>query len=188
MRKDFMTGVEFSHDLFKQHLNPGAYVIDATVGNGYDTVFLAELVGETGKVVGFDIQKKAITNTRIRLTKAGLLHIVELYQTGHENMILHLKKQPDGILFNLGYLPGSDKEIKTQEKSTLTAVKTGLQLLKSKGIMVLVIYTGHQGGKEEEKALIEFTAGLKQEEFNVLLYSFLNQNNEPAKVLAIKKR
>lgn len=188
MPNDFMTGVEFSHDLFKQHIKRGAFVIDATVGNGHDTVFLAKLVGEKGKVIGFDIQKKAIINTRKRLSEAGLIDRVELYQTGHENLELYLKEQPDGILFNLGYLPGSDKQIITQKETTLAAVKSGLRLLKKKGIMVLVIYTGHPGGKEEEQALLSYASELKQEEFNVLVYKFLNQDNEPAKVLAIKKR
>ncbi len=188
MRDDLMSGVEFAHNLLKQHIDEGAVVVDATVGNGYDTVFLAKLVGAEGKVIGFDVQNKAIINTKKRLIKAGLINRVTLYQTGHEKLELYLKEQPDAILFNLGYLPGSDKQIITEKDTTLAAIQSGFKVLKKRGIIILVIYTGHPGGKAEAQALLNYASKLKQEEANVLVYKFLNQENEPARVLAIKKR
>ncbi|MFL6518354.1 MAG: rRNA methyltransferase, partial [Bacillus sp. (in: firmicutes)] len=40
----------FAKSLLIKAVKPGDVVIDATVGNGYDSVFLAELVGESGQV------------------------------------------------------------------------------------------------------------------------------------------
>ncbi|HLV08790.1 MAG TPA: class I SAM-dependent methyltransferase [Halanaerobiales bacterium] len=185
---DFMSVVEFSHDLFRQHIDRGAHLVDATVGNGHDTVFLAKLAGKGGKVTGFDIQSEAINNTKKRIFKEGLEDIVELFQTGHEEMANYVKHKVEGIIFNLGYLPGGNKEIITETEKTTAAVKSGLSLMKEGAIMVLVIYTGHKGGPEEEEALLELAAGLDQEKYNVILYSFLNQLKEPGKVMAIKKR
>lgn len=33
----------------------GDYVVDVILGNGYDICFLVEIVGDNGKVFGFDI-------------------------------------------------------------------------------------------------------------------------------------
>ena len=38
----------------------GDYAVDATLGNGHDTCFLAKIVGDNGKVFGFDIQKRQL--------------------------------------------------------------------------------------------------------------------------------
>ena len=45
--------------------------IDATAGTGKDTVFLAKLVGEKGRVISMDIQEMAIEQTKKRLLKAA---------------------------------------------------------------------------------------------------------------------
>jgi len=56
----------------------GDTVVDATCGNGNDTAFLASLVGENGRVFGFDIQDKAIANTTKKLTDLNLIDRVTL--------------------------------------------------------------------------------------------------------------
>ena len=40
----------FARQLFSETVNAGETVVDATAGNGNDTLFLAELVGENGHV------------------------------------------------------------------------------------------------------------------------------------------
>jgi len=60
--------------------------VDATCGNGNDTAFLASLVGENGRVFGFDIQDKAIANTTKKLTDLNLIDRVTLIKDGHQNM------------------------------------------------------------------------------------------------------
>jgi predicted methyltransferase len=180
--------VQFSHDLLTEHINKGATIIDATVGNGYDTHFLAELVGPAGFVSGFDVQKEALEQAENRLQNNKLLERVELINDGHENMKDYITKPVDGILFNLGYLPGSDKEVITTAETTLEAVKSGLDLLAVGGLMVVVIYLGHQGGQEEQEVVLDYAAELDGKKYNVLHYRFINQSSSPPQVVAIKKR
>ena len=111
-----------AQDRIAQSLQPGQFAIDATMGNGHDTLFLAELVGAEGRVFGFDIQQQALANTRQRLADAGLENRATLIQGGHEHMELLLPSrvvgQVSAIMFNLGYLPGGDKHTVTRPETT----------------------------------------------------------------------
>ncbi|HRF51754.1 MAG TPA: class I SAM-dependent methyltransferase, partial [Trichococcus flocculiformis] len=108
-----LSAVDFSHSLLKETVCKGDLVIDATVGNGSDTVLLATLVGPTGKVIGFDVQKQAVENTAQKLLLAGLTDQATLLHQGHETLgdVLADNAKIGGAIFNLGYLPGSDKTI-----------------------------------------------------------------------------
>ena len=129
------------------------YVIDATIGNGNDTLFLATLVTK-GQVFGFDIQKEAILATH---EKVKDYHNVYLYQESHENMLnLKLDKKVKIILFNLGYLPNGDKNITTKARSTLKALQSGLQILDENGKILVVIYPGHEEGKKEKQEILSW--------------------------------
>lgn len=188
MKTDLTQGVEFSHLIFKEHIGTGSIVVDATAGRGLDTLYLARLVGSNGKVFAFDIQERAIKETRERLVINNLEDRVKLINEGHETMDKFIKVKIDGILFNLGYLPGGDKRITTKANTTIKALKSGLKLLKAGGLIVLVVYTGQQGGKEEKESLLAFCEKLDYREYNVLHYHFMNQEKEPPQVIAIKKR
>ncbi|CZQ87894.1 s-adenosyl-l-methionine-dependent methyltransferase [Trichococcus palustris] len=124
MRRLLLSALEFSHNLLKETVREGDVVIDVTVGNGNDTVLLAALVGRYGKVIGFDIQKQAIKNTKQKLLLTGLSQQVTLFHQGHEPIpeVLGNEEQIGGIIFNLGYLPGSDKSIITRKETPLQAV------------------------------------------------------------------
>ncbi|GIN73093.1 rRNA methyltransferase [Bacillus sp. J14TS2] len=167
-------------------------VVDATVGNGHDTVFLAKLVGEAGKVYGFDIQAQAIEQTAKRLGAENAEGPVQLFQTGHEYVSSCLPTEHHGQLaaamFNLGYLPRGNKTIVTKPETTISAIEQLLSLLKIGGILVLVVYHGHEGGPKERDTLLEYVSALNQEAYHVLQYTFLNQRNHPPFVLAIEKR
>jgi ubiquinone/menaquinone biosynthesis C-methylase UbiE len=63
--------VQQAHQAVEAVLKPGDITIDATVGNGHDTLFLATRVGATGKVYGFDIQQEALDSAYQRLQQAG---------------------------------------------------------------------------------------------------------------------
>ena len=184
---DFWQGVEFSHLLLSAHINKGDRVVDATCGNGFDTIFLSQMVGSKGKVYSFDIQKQAIKNTKEKLRKNDYIDRVNLIEDGHQNIDKYIKEEIKGMVFNLGYLPGTNKEITTKRNSTLSAVEKGLKLLAIGGIIVLVIYTGHPGGKEELEAILDLSINMDQVQYNVLRYNFLNQNSSP-QVLAIIRR
>ena len=60
----FPRATEMAHLWLRERVNAGAFVVDATTGNGHDTVFLAELVGVDGKVIAFDIQADALKAAR----------------------------------------------------------------------------------------------------------------------------
>jgi ribosome-associated protein YbcJ (S4-like RNA binding protein) len=133
-------------------VRPGDIVWDATAGNGHDTVWLAELVTESGHVFSVDIQKAAIEATRQRLQAAGYTHVT-LTQQSHG---VPLSQQPgtvSAVMFNLGYHPGGDKSVVTKTAETLRGLRQAERLLTPGGIMTIIAYRGHAGGEEEELAV-----------------------------------
>ncbi|MBP3949830.1 tRNA (mnm(5)s(2)U34)-methyltransferase [Bacillus suaedae] len=181
----------FARFLLEQALKPGDIAIDCTIGKGNDTVFLANLVGETGHVYGFDIQKEAISFTTERLLKHQI-NDVSLYQLGHENVGAIVPVQEHhrvrAAIFNLGYLPGGDKSVVTKPESTITAIKGLFKMMASGGIIVLVIYHGHEEGKKEKESIDLFVENFSQQEAHILSYQFINQANNPPYIVAIEKR
>lgn len=184
------TALTFSHTLIKEIVIPGDTVLDATVGNGFDTIFLAQLVGPTGQVYGFDIQPQALETTRMKLNATDFEHTVVLFNQGHETLA---EKLPATVLlkaaiFNLGYLPKSDKQIITHPKTTLQALDALLPFIERSGRIVLVAYYGHKGGAEELEQLTKYCSRLPQEQFSVLRYQFMNQKNNPPILFCIEKK
>ena len=179
--------VRYSHTLLSQLVQNGDTVIDATVGKGNDTEFLSQLVGENGKVYGFDVQKEAIEYTKQRLDEKNLSSNVTLFNTGHENINQLVDGSINAAIFNLGYLPGSDKNIITRPDTTLAAIKACLDKLEVNGIVILVLYYGHDGGPQEKDAVIEYAKSLNQKTFSVMQYQFINQVHCPPILLAIQK-
>lgn len=178
----------FTHDLLRQHIQAGDCVLDGTAGNGFDTQFLAECVGKTGKVFAFDIQEVALQNTAQRLAEQHLNDRVELILAGHERLDTFITKPIDAALFNFGYLPQGDKTITTLPETSLIAIKKTLQLLKNNGLLVTVIYHGHETGKHEKDILLSYAATLNCQQYKVAQYTWLNRPNCPPIVLAIEKR
>lgn len=183
----FTNAVNISKDVCKNKLKKGDIAVDATMGNGNDTLFLCKLVEEEGKVYSFDIQMEALKSTEKKLYQNNI-HWAELILDGHENMDKYLKGEPKIILFNLGYLPGNSKEVTTKKDTTLEAVKKSLDLIKKEGVIILVIYPGHEEGMLEKKALIDFCKGICQKQFNVIKLQFVNQINNPPMMICIEKR
>lgn len=149
------------------------YAIDATVGNGHDTLFLAELVGSEGKVWGFDVQEEAIENATALLEEKGLRDRVELFQANHASLLDHLpveeiRNRIDCIMFNLGYRPGSDKQIITRPETTLQALEASQALLAPDGCLTIIVYTGHEGGEAEEEKIKEWLDQLPKDQWEVI--------------------
>lgn len=163
-------------------------VVDATVGNGNDTLFLCDLVGAEGKVIGFDIQDAAIMKTRKKLDERKMLSRVNLINSGHENIKDYVNSKVSAIMFNLGYLPGSDHNITTKYETTLKAIKEGIDLLKKNGVMTIVVYPGHSQGLEEKERILEFLCDIDQQEANILKMEFINQVNNPPLLIVIEKK
>ncbi|MEY2193542.1 class I SAM-dependent methyltransferase [Neobacillus sp. BF23-41] len=181
----------FAKSLLIKAVKPGDVVIDATVGNGYDTVFLAELVGESGQVFGFDIQNEAIVASKARLKQKCLSERATIFHSGHEYLFklipTNYHGKISGAIFNLGYLPGSDKAIVTRPETTIAAIQQLLEIMAPEGIIVLVIYQGHKGGVEERDSLLAYCQKMDQKTAHVLQYQFINQQNHPAFIIAIEK-
>ncbi len=158
------------------------------MGNGYDTKYLAEKVGDVGFVYSFDIQEAAIKSTRKKLEKSNLINRVNLILDGHENMDKYVKEEVSCVLFNLGYLPRADHNVITKPNTTIKAIEHSLKLLKPHGIISIAIYTGHEGGMEEKNSVYDFVKNLDQNEFNVLESGFINQINNPPQLILIEKK
>lgn len=169
-------------------VSKGDIVIDATMGNGYDTKYLAEKVGEDGFVYSFDVQEEAIKSTKKRLEKENLLDRVKLILDGHQNIDIYVKDKVSCVMFNLGYLPRAKHQIITKPKTTLEAIKKSLDLLKPHGVISIAIYTGHEGGMDECNEVFDFVSKLDQSEYNVLNCNFINQINNPPRLILIEKK
>ncbi|MCG7338402.1 class I SAM-dependent methyltransferase [Staphylococcus sp. ACRSN] len=178
----------FAKSLITSHTHEDSIVIDATCGNGHDTLFLAEQV-PNGKVYGFDIQSTALQNTS---EKTNHLNNVSLIQDGHERVKEYISNDDYGhidvAIFNLGYLPKGDKSIVTKAETTIAAINNIFDLLSTEGIIILVIYHGHPEGKVEKDALHDFLTNFDQNKAHVLQYQFINQQNDPPFICAIEKR
>lgn len=183
--------IPFAHDLLSNAIKENDIVIDATCGNGNDTLFLCNLVGNSGHVYAFDIQASAIESSQEKTTAENFDHVTYILDS-HAKMDSYIPEELhgkiSGAIFNLGYLPRSDKKIITQPATTIEAIDKSLGFLKKNGLVIVVVYHGHDGGKEEKHSVLQFTENLAQEDYAVLKYQFINQKNNPPFVLAIQKR
>jgi hypothetical protein len=159
-----------AHQHWQQHITPGDWCIDATLGNGHDTLALAHMVGSSGRLTGFDVQAQALCQTKMRLQtqarQGRVLPPVQLHCTCHSRMLECLPKdwlaKASTVVFNLGYLPGgADKSLTTQPQSTLLALAAGLKLLHPGGLLCVMCYPGHATGKLEADSV---SAWLKQQQ------------------------
>jgi tRNA A58 N-methylase Trm61 len=182
----------FAKSLLEKAVNSGDVVVDATLGNGHDTLFIANLVGESGRVYGFDVQEEAIHTSLEKLNKQGIADRVTIFHAGHEQLynlipVGHRGKIKAAI-FNLGYLPGSDKSIVTRPDTTISAIEQLLEIMTPEGLIILVIYHGHAEGAIERDALLTYCQEIDQKKAHVLQYRFINQLNNPPFIVAIERR
>ncbi|CAM3982597.1 tRNA (mnm(5)s(2)U34)-methyltransferase [Alkalicoccus chagannorensis] len=177
----------YTRQLLQEVIPPGGHAVDATMGNGHDTVFLASCTGPEGRVTAFDVQEQALRATAERLEAHGLK--AELVQRGHEHAGEVLGDLPlHAAVFNLGYLPRSDKTVTTRADSTIAAVQQLFDRLVPGGRIVLVIYHGHEEGQKEKEQLLPFLEGIPQDQAAVLQYAFMNQRNAAPFVTVVEKR
>lgn len=182
----------FARTLLTKAISPGDTVVDGTLGNGHDSAFLCQLVGEGGHVFGFDIQKTAVLNSMKRMEENNFQQRVTFFQKGHEHIAESIPQAHHGkitaAIFNLGYLPGGDKSIVTKPETTISAIEQLLSIMAPEGIIVLVIYHGHPEGAVERDTLLDYTSNIDQKKAHVLQYRFINQVNNPPFIIAIEKR
>jgi tRNA A58 N-methylase Trm61 len=180
-----------AHLILAGALAPGDVAVDATVGNGHDTVFLADCVGPDGRVFGFDVQEQALAQAANRMEASLRADRVTLIHGGHEQMDRDIPSSLHGeigaVAFNLGYLPGSNHTITTQPATTLEALEQACDLLRDDGVITAVLYTGHEGGRAETEAVREWAHALPAEAYRVTVTRPLNQA-DPPHLLAIERR
>lgn len=167
---------------------PTDTAIDATCGNGHDTLFLAKL--RLKKLFAIDLQPEALKKTENLLESHLSLEersAIQLVQMSHENIDqLPLNEKPKLIVYNLGYLPGSDKKIKTQKESTLASLKKGSSLLTEGGALSITCYPNHAEGKEEEIAILEWAKELPPTHWEVRYHQWINRPPLSPTVLWLK--
>lgn len=171
-----------------QYIKEGDTVVDATAGNGKDTVALAEAVGAKGRVAAFDIQEDALKTTEKLLEQYDLQKQCVLINDSHENMDKYISEEASAVIFNFGYLPGGSKALTTKAASSLKAIEKGLKLIKKGGIMTLVVYSGHEEGREEKAEILKFAASLPPKEFHVAYTSMINQGGSPPEIIWITRK
>lgn len=185
-------GVRGNAVLLAQHfiaevLRKGSVAVDGTAGNGYDTLFLANIVGDSGKVYAFDIQPEALNTTASRLNQFGLDKNVNLINDGHQNMDHYLTSPVDCFIFNLGYLPGGDHSKMTRSETTLEALNIAVNLLKPGGRISIVVYTSHHGAGKESQCVEEMAAQLDPKVFGVLKVTFANRSTSAPFLIFIER-
>jgi len=176
-----------SHLLVESIVKNGDTVVDATAGNGNDTVFLAGLVGEEGLVYSFDIQEQAIKATLKKLEGKQLNQRVKLINDGHQNMKAYVNGPVKAVMFNLGYLPGGDHSIGTRGDTTIAAVKSAMELVSLHGIISVVLYYGGDSGFGEKNQFMDFIKTIDCRNFTVMQTEFVNQINCPPILVCIEK-
>ncbi|MDI6706364.1 MAG: class I SAM-dependent methyltransferase [Bacillota bacterium] len=179
---------ELAKCIIEKAVRPGDKAIDATVGKGYDTAFLAGLVGERGCVYGFDIQEEALCKAKEYLASVGLDREVILIQDGHQHMNKHVHEKVRAVMFNLGYLPGGNHEIKTKADTTIIALEKSLDLLLPGGLITIASYTGHPGGEEEKNVLKQYVTNLSSSMYKCVAIEALNQGNSPPVLFVVEKK
>ena len=220
---------DMAHTLWRAVMRPGDTVVDATMGNGWDTVALARILADLdaspagdaskpGRVVAFDVQEDALTSTRARVRESltpDQASRVDLVLKSHERMEEHVRvpgvtafdddfnddddehnddavSATDAVgvvCFNLGYLPGptADKGVRTRRTTTVSAVASGVRVLRPGGVLTVVGYTGHEGGWEEVEAVMELVSSLDPREFTATNHSVVNRDNCPQLIAVHKK-
>lgn len=187
------SAVRWSHLVIEGRLAPGQVAVDATAGNGHDSLFLARNVGPGGRVFIFDVQAAALEATSERLGHAGVSDSsYRLLNCGHETLACSLPADLKGgiqvIMFNLGYLPGSDKRVITETEKTLRGIKSALDWLAFGGLVTVVVYPGHPGGAEEARAVSALADRLPPRAFEVQHIRPINCSSSPPELWVFLKR
>ena len=171
---------KIAHYIIEKFLENKNIAVDGTLGNGHDTDFLAERFKE---VYAFDIQEKACTIYTQKNKKN-----VKVIHNSHDLIKEYVDKKVDCIMYNLGFLPGGNKNITTKSETSLESIRAGLDILNSGGIMTICLYRGHAEGKNEESVIMPFLKELPKNQFGVMEQTFLNRSEEAPVLVVIEKK
>ncbi|HEV8052136.1 MAG TPA: class I SAM-dependent methyltransferase [Parachlamydiaceae bacterium] len=191
----FQTPLDLAHAYWQKLLKPGDCVIDATCGNGHDTLFLSGIVldmdnsaaEKKGYVIAIDTQEQAIENTRNLLNQnlpKNLLDRISLHQQCHSSFPPSLRDESVNlVVYNLGYLPGGDKALTTVCPTTIKSLKAATPLIAPGGAICITCYPGHAAGVPEEEMALEFAASLDPHHWSSCHHRWVNRRNAPSLIL-----
>ena len=162
-----------------RHLHAGDVAVDFTMGNGHDTEFLSKTVGESGRVYAFDVQASAVESTREHLRAAGCPENYTLIHASHHLVRDYVREPIKAGMFNLGWLPGSDRKVTTRRESTLKAVNAAIELLAPDGIILVAVYPGHEEGTLEGEMLDNELSCLDRRKICVSKFRIINSPTSP---------
>lgn len=170
--------INIAHNFLVPYCTENTIFVDFTLGNGHDAAFFYSKVKQ---LYAFDIQEAAIQSS---LTQYPKLKQATLILDSHANIKNYVNVFDVGI-FNLGYLPNHNKQITTTAETTVSAIKNALDILNPNGIICIVIYIGHDNGKIENQAIIDFIQTLPKT-ITIAKFELLNKNNAPYIILLQK--
>ena len=184
----FTKTTELAMAITLEFVRRGDTVVDATCGTGQDTVSLAEAAGDEGVVYAFDIQQDAIDRTGQRLNDSGLSNVKFVKGSFTEMGEYVSEESAASVVFNLGYLPGGNHRITTMAVDTLNGLEVATRVVKTGGIITVVLYDGHEEGKREKTAVLKWAKELDASRYHVAYVSMPNQKNNPPEILWIMKK
>lgn len=179
--------LELQKTFIRNHLGEGDVAVDFTMGNGHDTEFLSKTVGEKGHVYAFDVQEAALMSTAANLKRAGCPDNCTLILDSHHHVKNYVTGPIRAGMFNLGYLPGSDKSVTTMRETTMPAIKAAIDLLDHGGVLLVAVYPGHAEGEAEGKMVLDYFATLDRHAICCTLIRILNSPTSPFFVVVEKK-
>ena len=184
----FPKPTEMAHEWLRKVIRPGDRVIDATLGNGHDALFLAACVGEQGKVIGFDVQQQALDAATEHMRRNEIPeHGYEWHLASHARMADVVTTPVRAVMFNLGYLPGADHDVITSAEETLSALQAAAALLMPGGVITVVCYPGHAGGDRETEAVKEWARGIGGD-WHVVHYEKWATRQAAPELIALQKK
>lgn len=184
-----LSAVGFCHEFLQARLPAGGFFVDATCGNGHDTVFLCGAAGKHGRVLALDIQPGAVRATNERLAGLGLADIGQAVVCDHADLLTLVQPgTADCVLFNFGWLPGADHTIHSTADRSVAALRAALDALRPGGILAAVLYSGKVIGDSEKQAALAFFRGLPLTHYTVLVCEFANwADTAPLPCFVIKR-
>lgn len=166
----------------KENLN----FLDLTCGNGYDTIFLSNIAGARGNVTALDIQDAATEKTKKLLKEKSKFNNYTIIKDSHEFIEKYIRGKIDAVVYNLGYLPNSNKEVFTKPETTIRSLKSLLPYLKDSGRIYITAYVTHDKGYEINK-ISDYLTSLNNKEYNVIHINVLNKDKTPPELFIIEK-
>lgn len=185
-----LSAVTLCHEFLRARCPAGGLYLDATCGNGHDTLFLCQLAGANGRVVALDIQPAAVEATNRRLAEAGFAGIGHAVVMDHADLLTAVAPgTADAVLFNFGWLPGADHSVHSTAENSLNALDAACRALRPGGVLAAVLYSGRVIGDSEKQAALQWFRSLPLTEYTVLVCEFANWDaTAPLPCFAVKRQ